>query len=480
MALSLQESCFKSSKLADFSDDIWLSIFSFLEKQDLCLVATVNKTWARISCDPSLWREINLKCFSASHCSKFLKSLMSTRLAGLRSINLAAIHISFNTLRQLWTKCRKLEVVIFGRNSRLEKHGLSRYAHVPAKIKTLDLRLVKGDFEFLLASGYRLQGLENFGLGRGSYSMSFFPHLFLRTLNLKVLDLTNCENVIDDQMEYIFTQTRNLESLCMIGCRKLKGAFFPEMIENCPRLRTLLVRYLPITDTVVCSCDWQKLSLEELDISACPEITWVGLSSLVSKLHSIRYLNMSYCGIGHAVTDAVLCQLLTNGIAGKLQMLDIRWSFLVSAPSLQYFLKHCQSLQYLGIYQSNGVTSNVISEMAVYLKELRIVEFGGLRPEILTSSQMLQSLQESCKHLSTLSLINFCSINKPCDESQFAELIGLSGNLVRINLCDCSDDLVLAAKEAAKNSAVLITEKWECALPPPAYTLDSVIRKNAR
>ncbi len=462
------------------SDDILLNIFSHLDKRQLCAITRVNRRWARISCDQSFWKELNFKKFKVGYNGTFLAGFIPKRLVSLRRISLGAINISFNNLKLLWTTCKNLETIVFGRNSRLLKSRKRRTVCIPPKTKTLDLRLVKGDFEFLLASGGRFQSVENFGLGRGSYCLIMFPHLFCQTVNLKILDLTNCEHLTDDVMEDAFLRSSKLESLCLIGCRKLTGTFFPSLIEHCKNLKTLLVRYLPITDDVLCSCDWTQLPLEELDISACPDLTSIGLCALLSKLDRIRYLNMSYCGIGHAVTDAVLDKLSTHGAVDKLQMLDLRWSFLVSASSLRSFLTRCKDLQYLGIYQSNGVTSSVVSDVACYLSELRTIEFGGLRQEILTSSHMLQNLKEYCKNLSTLSLINFCSINQASDQKQFSDFIASARELKRVNLCDCVEDLVLAATDAASNTAVSITEKWECALPPPTYTLDSVTRKCER
>lgn len=458
------------------SDDVLLNIFTFLDKKTLCIVARVCKRWRRVSCDHTLWRHLNLRRIRRCQSADFLNSIISTRLSSLRSVHFGGLHIKFSTLKSMFTRCKKLEAVTFGRGSKLQRHTKRRTMFIPPLVKTIDLRLSRGDFEFLLASGPRFQNLINLGIGRESYSSNFFPHLFCQATNLKILDLTNCESLIDDQVYDIFSRCLHLESLCIIGCRKLVGTFFPNLVRNCVRLKTLLIRYIPITDNVLCSCNWESLPLEELDISACPEITWVGLSALVGSLQHIRYLNMSYCGIGHAVTDAVLRHLLTRGIAQKIEMLDIRWSFLVTAGALKNFLTQCKKLRYLGIYQSSGVSSSVISEVANSLPELRTVEFGGLKQEILTASHILHSLREHCKELSTLSLINFCTINVPCDEKQFSDLVRLSKNLERINLCDCTEELVTAARNGMNDSNVTVTEKWECALPPPSHTLDFVTR----
>ena len=458
------------------SDDILLNIFSFLPKRDLCTVAKVNRRCRRVSYDASLWRELDLRRAIHRQTSDFLNGMIPAKFSSLRRVHFGAIQIKIRTLKSMLIRCSKLETIIFGRGSKLQKNNKKRTVIIPSAIKTLDMRLARGDFEFLLASGPRFHGLLNFGIGRDSYSPNFFPHLFCQATNLKILDLTNCDGLVDDQLYDVFARCTLLESLCLIGCRKLNGTFFPNLVRTCKYLRTLLIRYVPITDHILNSCEWELLPLEEIDISACPEITWVGLSAFLGKLSRIRYLNMSYCGIGHAVTDVTLQEMLRRGICSQLEMLDIRWSFLVSYDILCQFLCNCTNLRYLGIYQSNGVTSNIVSEVTKHLPKLKIVEFGGLRQEMLTSSSMLKSLEENCKQLSTVSLINFCTISIPCDETQFLGLIKASKNLTRINLCDCSDDLVTAAKNAAVGSNVNITELWECALPPPANTLDFVTR----
>lgn len=462
--------------LNTISDDVLLNIFSFLRKRDLCIVAKVSRRCRRVSYDASLWKELNLRRVLHGHTSDFLNHMIPVKLCSLRRVHFGAMQIKLKTLKSMLIRCKKLETIIFGRGCKLQKSSLSRLMVIPSAIKTLDMRLARGDFDFLLASGPRFRGLLNFGIGRDSYSANFFPHMFCQATSLRILDLTNCDCLVDDQLYDVFTRCTQLESLCLIGCRKLIGTFFPNLIRNCTRLGTLLIRYVPVTDNILCSCEWERVPLEEIDISACPEITSIGLSALLTKLNRIRYLNMSYCGIGHAVTDLILQQMLAHGISTRLEMLDIRWSFLVSPDYLRQFLLKCKNLRYLGIYQSNGVTSSIFAEVAKALPELRTVEFGGLRQETLTCSSMLKSLKENCKQLSTVSLINFCTINTKCDEEQFQELITDSAKLERINLCDCSVDVVSAAKRAAYGSDVDITELWECALPPPINTLDFVTR----
>ena len=462
--------------LNQVSDDVLLNIFSFLRKKDLCEVAKVNRRCRRVSYDSSLWKELNLRRMVHGHASDFLNDMIPAKLTSLRKVHFGAMHIKLKTLKSILFRCKKLETVIFGRGCKLQKNPRKRTLFIPSTIITLDMRLARGDFEFLLASGPRFQSLLNFGIGRDSYSTNFFPHMFCQATSLRILDLTNCDGLVDDQLYDVFGRCTQLESLCLIGCRKLVGTFFPTLVRNCIQLRTLLIRYVPITDTILCSCDWELLPLEEIDISACPEITSVGLFALLTKLNRIRYLNMSYCGIGHAVTDVILEQLFEHGISSHLEMLDIRWSFLVSSDNLRQFLSKCKNLRYLGIYQSNGVTSSVVADAAKSLPELRTIEFGGLRQEIFTSSNMFDRLKEHCKFLSTVSLINFCTINTACDEKQFLELFEASKYLRRVNLCDCSDELVKAARKAAVDSDVNITELWECALPPPVNTLDYVTR----
>ena len=460
----------------EVSDDVLLNIFSFLRKRDLCSVAKVSRRCRRISYDTSLWKELNLRRALHGHSSDFLNNMIPKKFTSLRRVHFGAMQIKLRTLKSMLSRCRRLETIIFGRGCKLQKSNRKWTLIIPSSIKTLDMRLARGDFDFLLASGPRFQSLLNFGIGRDSYSPNFFPHMFCQAVNLRILDLTNCDTLVDDQLYDVFTRCTLLESLCLIGCRKLVGTFFPNLVRSCRQLRTLLIRYVPINDHVLSSCEWELLPLEEIDISACPEITWVGLSALLAKLNRIRYLNMSYCGIGHAVTDIILQQMLTRGVSSQLEMLDIRWSFLVTAEMLRQFLTNCKRLKYLGIYQSNGVTSSVIAGVAKCLPELRTVEFGGLRQEMLTSSSMLSSLKDHCKQLSIVSLINFCAVSVSCEEGHFQELFKASKHLERVNLCDCSDELVTAARNAAVSSNVCITELWECALPPPVNTLDYVTR----
>ena len=468
---------FSLHNMDNLPDHIFLRILNFLPKVDLCSAANVSRRWKRVSYDRSLWHHLNLKHCHQNMSEQDFLMLIRTRLASVRQIHFGGLKISVKTFKELCRKCHHLEMLTFGRDSELICKGKTRVIYLPETLKAMDVRLSSGKFDFLKRFDARFEKLEYFGLGAETFSLDYFPELFFGMPNLKMLDFTNCEDLTDAALKDVVRVLPLLESLCLIGCRKVEGDFLEDLTENCKQIRTLLLRYLPIEDRVLQSRRWREIDLEELDISACPNITGNGLSVFLPQLKSIRYLNMSYCGIGHAVTDDVLYEMMMSGVCLQLEMLDIRWSFLLSSCCLSNFLPCCKNLMFIGIYQSSGVFSSVISGSVSHLPRMQIIEFGGLRREVLTATPLLTDIKLHCKELDTLSVINFTTLNKFCDEKYFTDFITGNPTLKRINLCDCAPELVRAARVAAASSSVTISERWECALPPPIYTLDTITRK---
>ena len=464
------------------TDESLLFLFTYFNKVDLSRCNAVNKRWHKITSDRTLWKRVNFTPVLFNVDPNSFNVLLMSKMKFTEKIYLGSLRVTFKMFRSMVIHCKHLRTLIFGRNSTIEEPPGGRFKiHFPKCLQNLDIRLANGKFEFLNEMQTNFVHLQNFGVSANSFDGIQLQTLFDRLPALKVVDFTNCHQMDDRGVEALAYSCSNIKSLCLIGCRNVYGTSFDLLIEKCSELRTLLVRYLKIKDDIISQSFWSQSNLEELDISACPDLTWNGLYRLLPQLRSIEYLNMSFCGEGNAVNDIVLNEMASAGSTKNLKMLDIRWSFYITPHVLDAFFQKCPQLQHLGIYQSLNIFCDHLQEMIPKFPAMKILEFGSSYPQEFCHSPFIAQLIITTKDIEVLSLINFTAAKEPSKVYKtIKNFTRRSVKLKRINLCDCSNDLIKLAKQALKdNKRIQLTVKWECALPPPKYTLDSLTFANS-
>jgi len=459
------------------TDECLLRLFSFLDKIDLTQCNMVCKRWNVITKDKSLWRIVNFCPLQFNVDDHSFMSLTVSKMKYTQKIYLGSLRVTFKMLKNLAQNNKHLNTLIFGRGSTMEEvpSGRQKVAF-PKYLQTLDLRLALGKFEFLNDLQRNFAYLKSLGVSSNCFDEDRLQVFFSRLPALQTVDLTNCLQIDDLGVELLANNCPCIKSLCLIGCRYVYGSTFDVLLAKCSNLRTLLLRYLKIEDDVISQNTWSSSNIEELDISACPRLTWQGLFRLLVQLKNLVYLNMSYCGEGNAVNDTVLTEMSSLGNLQQLRMLDIRWSFYITSDVLDAFLSKCLSLEYLGIYQSFHIFSEHLAEVIPKLPYLKILEFGASYPQELSLSNIIPQLILTTRGLEVLSLINFTAVQTNLVFKYLKTLIKKCSKLKRINFCDCSADLVRVGKQATeKYKHIEVTVKWECALPPPNDTLDAIV-----
>ena len=457
-------------------DSLMLRIFTHLSMADLGKVSSVCQTWRRITHDPSIWRSVNLEKHARGMDVKSFQLLVKTRFGpSLRHLNLANFAATSKMLRQLSKSCKNLQSLVFGRGSKFV-YSSNDEVNFPPNLQLLELRPARGDFAFLKRIPRHFTMLKYLGIGSHS-SKGAVPRMFVKMQNLAILDCTNCEAMKDEHVQTVAMCCPKLESFCLNGCKNIYGTTFEDLLRKCTLLRTLLLRYTPIRDSCFDSSLWAETHLEEIDISACTHLTRTGLIRLLTQIKTFRYLNLSYCGIGRAVTDSVLIAMVSFGSSAKIEMLDIRWSMNITPPVLREFLKSSPSLKCLGIYQSSHINCGAMAELLDCAPKLEILEFGAFGKASISESFLFPNLVRHCPRLKALSLINFLSLNPYTDGQLFGRLLAGCPNLERINLCEPDPTLVSLVASIRVNTTAKITQRWQCVLPAPDVTLDAVMNQ---
>ncbi|XP_002154515.3 F-box/LRR-repeat protein 20-like [Hydra vulgaris] len=458
------------------TDECILRLFAFLDLKTLSSVNQMCRRWYYISKDKSLWRSVDFSPYKITFEEPAFENFTKKNLKDTIKLNLGSLYVTSKMLRSIADNCHKLSILLFGRSCVAEIKKRRRKSFFAKNLQTLDLRSSLGSFEFLVDVDQKFPNITNIGIGPRSFGRYKLPYIFSKLTNVRIIDFTNCLEIDDNGINVLATNCQKIESICLIGCRHVYGKSFACLLRNCQNLKTLLIRYLKINDDIFAQKIWDGCVIEELDLSACPRITWQGLFALLAQLKHVHYLNLSYCGEGRAVNDIVLSQMVNSGMSTKLRMVDLRWSFHISPNALGNFLTKCKHLEKFGIYQSFQITADNIADFLIHLPSIKILEFGGSYQQELNRSHLIPMLLKTAKNLEVLSLINFTSTNLIEDYKNIKTLITTKSKLTRINFCDSSPELVKIAKEIAQGvKQIKITVKWECALPPPVITLDSIL-----
>ena len=458
---------------------VLLKVFSFLSLADLGRVAKVCWIWRRIAYDRSLWRCVNLRRYAANLDEDTFHMLMRTRFSHrLTTLNLGGCRFSHCLLNELSRRCKHLKCIIFGRGSKLRQPSTKREISYdfPSELELVELRPVKGDFNFLRRISRHFCNVKHLGIG-GSSSKGIVPHVFAKMQQLVILDCTNCDMMNDEVISKIAQSCHALESLCLNGCKYIYGRTFSELFLNCTGLKTLLLRYTPVRDDCFHIREWSYVPVEELDISACTHITHIGLVSLIVRVKTLIYLNLSYCGVGRAVTDEVLLQMVSKNSCSRLEMLDVRWSLALTPGALHKLCRNAPNLKCLGVYQSSNINTPAMANILRVLSRLEILEYGAFGKASISDSLFIPNLIQHCPNIRIISLINFTSLNILTDGALFNALVERCPRLQRINLCEPDQTLLALISQVTPQCRSKVTQRWQCVLPPPAHTLDSIISK---
>ncbi|XP_031567312.1 F-box/LRR-repeat protein 17-like [Actinia tenebrosa] len=445
-------------------DAILLEMFRYLSRRELGRVALVNRQWRRIAYDPSLWRTVDLtELFPHTMGDeKTLLMLLRTRLASARSLNMAECSLTPDLAKELSRKQDTLKSLVrFGVRGNIRDF--------PNGLELMDLRYSWGDFSFMRRLPRHFSKIKCIGLGSVS-SEFLIPDIFTKMRHLRVLELTDCSALTDDTMVKISLSCPHLESICLNECKNFHGKCLSRVLDNCPMITTLLIRFTKMTDSALISVNWEKTRVQELDLTGCYFVTTTGLSNVISRLPNLHYLKMNQCGFRHILHLTVYQEIRPNVKYTNLETLDLRWNFLLSAECLEGILRQAPNLRYLGVSHSPRVPPSVLASLLKYVPNLRVLEFGPLRKESLSESKLVPTLINSCQVIEAVSLINFKVMDKD-DTLLLQELREKCKHIKEVKLCNPRIEHVAIGNQGETITVERLLIKMDSQLPSPKNTL---------
>ena len=335
-------------------ESVLLKIFSYFHTSELVGISQVSSEWHRVAYDWQLWQEVSLEKHSKNitdlRLRKLIRNIFSSKL---RYLDLTRFNLSSGTLHVLSKNCPQLRTLILEYVNFHESYReFPDIKYFPRNLRKVDIAHSSGP-----ASIYRnimkcleKDTLENlavcdaflqlFSENRCSF-INFFLH---QRLSLKVLKFSFCKEIRDDLLKQIMFCCRNLNSLCVRRCRNMAGEFLKSFSNICPYLRSLILNGAMVNNSVLMDINWNHCLLVELDLSWCSYIAEESLLYTLPTLNRfLRFLHVSCCGYGHALTDKVL-EAMARKSWKFLAILDVSNSYEITDRGLDGLLQKCPNL----------------------------------------------------------------------------------------------------------------------------------------
>uniref|UniRef100_A0A3B5RBN9 [histone H3]-dimethyl-L-lysine(36) demethylase n=1 Tax=Xiphophorus maculatus TaxID=8083 RepID=A0A3B5RBN9_XIPMA len=215
--------------------EVWVSVFSYLNRADLLACMTVCKAWYKWSCDKRLWSHIDV-----SRCSP----LSNQALAGIIKRHPTSLDLSWTPLAMKQLNCllTRLPGLRELRLTGLPWSCLSALVSPTLpQLQLLDLRWCEGIKEAqikeiitppdLESSRSRLRNMVTLRLSGLDVSESTLRLLQRHMPQLEALDLAHCKDITDSCITLLAaagTHTRNnLSEITLSGCNQLTDGCLP-------------------------------------------------------------------------------------------------------------------------------------------------------------------------------------------------------------------------------------------------------------
>ncbi|XP_023653161.1 lysine-specific demethylase 2A isoform X1 [Paramormyrops kingsleyae] len=208
--------------------EVWVSVFRYLTRAELCVCMTVCKSWYKWSCDKRLWTRIDL-----SWC----KAISPQALSGIIkrqpvSLNLSGTLISKKQLTWLINRLPGLKDLMVSGCTWPAVSALSSPSCPP--LRSLDLRWIEGVKDTQIRdllnppgcnNRSKLRNLLSFRLSGLEISDSTLRLIIRHMPLLTQLDLSHCRGITDQSVNLLSavgSSTRNtLTEINLAGCSKL-------------------------------------------------------------------------------------------------------------------------------------------------------------------------------------------------------------------------------------------------------------------
>jgi len=372
-------------------DKVMLQIFSYLPHKEIARNARVCKKWRSLTLETTLWAAVSLRPEVSGlhvHNIDLLMYLISQRFgASLRYIELPMELITHPVLHELAARCPSLTVMLLDFSTAMQLHDFSDMQAFPTKLRTLIICLSEVIFmEGFMRKIYNfINGLEVLHIigtyekaseeEEEIYEVINIHKMKCATPNLKVINLYGINFVDDTHIEAFSSNCIQLECLAVNYCAKVTGSALKILLGRCKKLKCLLMNQCSLQDDLFLDADWERSSIQELDITA-NDLSQETLIELLTRVPALKWLS---AGQIDSFTDKVLKAWVEKGNVKSLIGVDLELCDNLTEEGIYKFLaKVGPGLKGLVLAGIPTVTDTLISNIMPALKNIRILKLGML------------------------------------------------------------------------------------------------------
>lgn len=410
---------FASTTIEKLPDKVLLNIFSYLTHREICRMATVCKRWRLVAYDTKLWTHVSLRPeISGLHVGSLesLLALISIRFGpSLRYIELPIELITHTVLHELAAKCPNLTHMLLDFSTAMQLHDFSEMQAFPTKLRYLCICLSEVIFmEGFMRKIYNfINGLEILHLigtyekveeeEEEIYEVINVHKLKSATPNLRVINLYGINFVDDSHIDAFSSNCIQLECLAVNFCNKVTGSTMKTLFQRSRRLTCLLMNGCSLQSEHVMQVEWEKSSVQELDVTAT-DLSTDCLIDMVTRIQNLRFLS---AGQINGFNDSVLKAWMEAGTARNLVALDVDSSDNISDDALHRFLsRHGCQLWGLVLSGMPHITDQLWQSVLPVLNNAKILIMGtqerlGVNIHV---DQLMDGIANNCPNLERLEL----------------------------------------------------------------------------
>ncbi|KOB70948.1 Uncharacterized protein OBRU01_05730 [Operophtera brumata] len=154
------------------------------------------------------------------------------------------------------------------------------------------------------------------------------------TPNLRVINLYGINFVDDSHIDAFSSNCIQLECLAVNYCNKVTGSTMKTLFQRSRRLTCLLMSGCNLLSEHVMQVEWEKSSIQELDVTAT-DLSAECLIDMLTRIPNLRFLS---AGQINGFNDSVLKAWMEAGTARNLVALDLDSSDNITDEALHRFL----------------------------------------------------------------------------------------------------------------------------------------------
>jgi len=274
-----------------------------------------------------------------------------------------------------------------------------------------------------------------------NFSKLVFNRCIAKLNSLKAINLSDCTQIIDDNIKTLAKNCKNLEEVHLNGCVQITDDAITFLVEKCPKIKILsLGKCEKLTDKSILSISNKLSGLTSLCINHIKYITQ-------SSLPTLKKFNMkSFYAYNTLLTDPVVFETIPKW-GSNLEVLNLGKCTNLVDNSISAIAFNCPNLKKLFLQSCKGITGlsiNLIAQKCTQLNTLRVDYCTNLMDDAIISLENLKSLR-------VLNLSGLLKIN----ELSLIRVLPRIPDLEELYLYDCPRFSDLTVNQLCKSNANL-------------------------